>query len=141
MLNFFLVYFDASDECNYLDFQLGNVARGITSIATRSWSIKVSQYSCNYENLAPSGCTQYFYGPGATNLVQSFNYPGSKHLADQTQVICIRREANNCKICWTAEALADVSTNQKTNVKAHVVKVSKNLGHCSGFRLICQITE
>ena len=86
----FSAYFEASDNCNDLDFQLGNVARGITTVATRSWSIKVSQYSCDYENLAPIGCTQYFYGSGATNLIYSYNYAGGKHLADQKQVVCVR---------------------------------------------------
>ena len=70
----FSVYFDASDDCNSLDFQLGNVARGITSIATRSWAIKVSQYSCSYDNLALSGCTQYFNGLEASNILRSFNF-------------------------------------------------------------------
>ena len=49
----FSVYFDASDNCNSLDFQLGNVAKGVSASATYSWSIKVNQYSCDYENLAP----------------------------------------------------------------------------------------
>jgi hypothetical protein len=35
------VYFDASDSCNDLVFQLGNSAVGIALIATRSFSIKV----------------------------------------------------------------------------------------------------
>ena len=47
------VYFDASDACNSLDFQFGNVAQGLSTVATRSWSIKINQYSCDYENLAP----------------------------------------------------------------------------------------
>lgn len=55
------VYFDASEDCHDLSFQLGNVANGISNVATRSWSIKVSQYSCDYENLAPSGCDQSFW--------------------------------------------------------------------------------
>ena len=49
----FSVYFDASDSCNSLDFQLGNVAKGVSASATYAWSIKVNQYSCDYENLAP----------------------------------------------------------------------------------------
>jgi hypothetical protein len=47
------VYFDADDDCHSLDFQLGNNAQGISTVATRSWSIKITQYSCDYENLAP----------------------------------------------------------------------------------------
>jgi hypothetical protein len=36
----FLVYADASDTCNQLNFQLGPTAIG-TSIPTRQWNIKV----------------------------------------------------------------------------------------------------
>ena len=50
---YFSVYFDADDDCNSLDFQLGNYAEGVSSTATRSWSIKVTQYACDYENKAP----------------------------------------------------------------------------------------
>lgn len=68
------VYFDASDDCHSLNFQLGNVATGIASIATRTWSIKVTQYSCDYENLAPNGCDQWHFGSDASNYVQTFNF-------------------------------------------------------------------
>lgn len=88
-LFFISVYFDASDACNFLDFQFGQTAVG-TSFATRAWSIKVTQYSCDYDNLAPSGCDQYYFGAGATNTVQTFNYDGGKHLANQEQTICVR---------------------------------------------------
>ena len=54
-LFFFPVYVDASPNCNDLAFQLGTNAAAAT---TRSWSIKVTQYSCDYPNLAPSGCDQ-----------------------------------------------------------------------------------
>ena len=37
------MYVDASDACNELNFQLGNSAMGVTAVATRSWSIKVTQ--------------------------------------------------------------------------------------------------
>ena len=87
---YFLVYFDADEACNSLDFQFGNVARGITAIPTRSFSIRVTQYSCNYNNLAPSGCDQYFFGPTATNQIASFNFAGGRHLANQHQTVCIR---------------------------------------------------
>jgi hypothetical protein len=109
----FHVYFDASDNCNSLDFQLGNVAKGVSASATYSWSIKINQYSCDYENLAPSGCTQYHFGSSGTNYVQTFNYQSGsgKHLADQTQVICVRRETGNCQVCWSADAVSDVEVS------------------------------
>ncbi len=124
--DFFLipVYFDASDDCNELLFQLGNAAINIAALATRAWSIKIQQYACDYENLAPSGCTQYHYGTGGTGYVYSFNYgTGTNlHLAKQIQTICVRRESGNCKVCWFADAAADVGISKK--VAMGVVKVS-----------------
>ena len=52
-LYFFSVYFDASDDCNSLDFQFNNVVTGVANAAARSWNIKIMQYSCDYDNLAP----------------------------------------------------------------------------------------
>ena len=139
----FHVYFDVSDSCHDLDFAFGQNAVGVTSVANRMWNIKVSQYSCNYENLAPSGCTQWFFGSGATNIVKSFNFDGSKHLADQTQTICVRyveklvktvrfdkffflwvfrRESGNCRVCWSADAKTDFSISRDTNQAKGVIK-------------------
>lgn len=66
----------------------------------------MTQYSCDYDNLAPQGCDQYYFGD-TSGQIQSFNYD-NMHLADQHQNICIRREANNCKICYSANAITDV---------------------------------
>jgi hypothetical protein len=93
-----LVYFDANDACNSLDFQFGNTGNGVSSVASRSFNIKVTQYSCFYDNLAPSGCDQYYFGAGATNVVQTFNYDGGRHLADQKQSICVRSVFNEILI-------------------------------------------
>ncbi len=53
--------------------------------------IQVTQYSCDYPNLAPQGCTQYFWG-STFSTVQSYNYQGGSgvHLASQDQNICVR---------------------------------------------------
>ena len=82
---FFSVYVDASDKCNELAF---NFQEG-TSTVTRTWSIRVTQYDCSYSNLAPQGCTQYFYG-ATSGLVRTYNFDGGIHLADQDQNICVR---------------------------------------------------
>ena len=79
------MYVDASDLCNELGF---NLLEG-TSTVTRSWSIKVTQYDCSYNNLAPKGCTQYHFG-STSGLVQTYNWDGGQHLADQDQNICVR---------------------------------------------------
>ena len=75
----FPVIVEASDLCNDLSFSLDPKS---VSTVTRTWSIKVmiqnsfdigpnlnveqnidflqiTQYKCNYENLAPSGCTEW----------------------------------------------------------------------------------
>ncbi len=107
------MYVESSDCCNDLTFKLGNTGVG-TSVLSRSWTIKVcnwpplgtkplssshtrffpfqvTQYSCNHPNLAPQGCTQYYFGE-TTATVQSFNYNSGngKHLANQDQQICVR---------------------------------------------------
>jgi len=117
------VYLDARDECHDLNFQLGNVANGITSVATRSWSIKVTQYPCDYENLAPSGCDQYHFGSEGTNYVRTFNFQTGtgvgRHLSDQHQQICIRREAGMCRICYSVDTrTTDWGITGKTTGKA-----------------------
>ncbi|XP_059097890.1 uncharacterized protein LOC131892135 [Tigriopus californicus] len=96
------MYVDSADACNELAFNLG--ASGST--VTRSWRIKVTQYSCDYNNLAPDGCTQYFFG-AMTDVVQSYNFAGGHHLANQNHLFCVRREANKCRICWTTTAEGD----------------------------------
>ena len=56
----------------------------------------MTQYSCDYNNLAPTGCTQYYFG-AQTDTVQTYNFDGGQHLANQNQNICVRRERGNCK--------------------------------------------
>ncbi len=53
--------------------------------------LQVTQFSCEFSNLAPDGCVQYFFGEAMGN-VRSFNYNGGNgiHLADQEQSICVR---------------------------------------------------
>ena len=80
------MYIDATDTCTRLNMVIGF---GGTDI--RAWDIKVTQYSCEYSNLAPEGCDQWYFGEG-TGSVRSFNYnSGSgQHLALQDQNICVR---------------------------------------------------
>ena len=53
--------------------------------------IKITQYDCDYNNLAPDGCTQYFWG-ATSDVVRTYNFQNdpARHLADQNQNICIR---------------------------------------------------
>jgi len=118
------VYFDASDNCHDLNFQLGNEANGIGSVATRTWSIKVSQYSCDYENLAPTGCDQYHFGSEASNYIRTFNFQTGRtvgrHLANQHQNICVRRESGMCRICYSVDTATDIGVTGKSDGKAGI---------------------
>ena len=53
--------------------------------------IQVTQYSCDFVNLAPEGCVQYYFG-STTGNVQNYNYNEGNgvHLANQDQTICVR---------------------------------------------------
>lgn len=66
------------------------------------------------ELLPPTGCAQYFTGSGPSH-VQTFNYNAGngRHLADQDQLICVRRESGMCAICWSADAETDVQLGGK----------------------------
>jgi len=99
------LYIEATEECAQMSFQLSDA-----STVTRKWAIKILQFSCEYENLAPKGCLQYFYGPKGEGAVKSFNFDGGIHLANQNQKICVRRESGMCRICWAHAAMEfDVS--------------------------------
>ena len=67
---------------------------------------QITQFDCNYDNLAPDGCTQWFYGQ-TTDQVKTYNFDGGAHLASQNQNICVRRERNTCRICWATTAEGD----------------------------------
>ena len=97
ILIFFLVFIDASDSCNTMSFHIGSES----GTATREWAIRITQYVCDSLNLAPDGCLQYYYG-STTGMIQTFNYEGGMHLANQNQNICIRREKNQCRICYSS---------------------------------------
>lgn len=91
------MYIDASEQCNALNFK-------ISSGTAPEWRIKIMQFPKDFGNKAPSGCLQYFFG-ATTGTVKSYNFDGGEHLSDQNQLICVRRESNQCQICWTAAAM------------------------------------
>lgn len=95
MVDLFSVYVEASDACNVMYFSLDG-----QSSFTRAWNIRVTQYDCNHLNAAPTGCLQYFFNQDSKGVLESFNKANNVHLANQNQVICIRREFGNCRICY-----------------------------------------
>ena len=102
------MYVDSSKECNDLTFQIGP-----EDFFNRGWQIKVTQLSCDSPVLAPQGCTQYFYNTDGLGTVQSYNFDGGLHLADQRHTFCVRQERGNCRICWSATNDEDVAVSGK----------------------------
>jgi len=125
------MYVEADDDCNDLVFQLGAAGNGVGAVAARMFSIKVTQYSCDFVNLAPEGCVQYYFG-STTGMVQNYNYDNGNgvHLANQDQSICIRRERGQCRICWFTETPdMDFQISGPTNVVKGYTKTSACCGY------------
>jgi len=119
------MYVDASADCNALTFTLSDTT---SIIAGRSWTVRVTQYDAGFENLAPAGCTQYFWNKeDSDGTLYSYNYNSGNgpHLADQKQVICIRREENKNTICYSA-ADADIAISGVDGATA-------TAAHCGGY--------
>jgi len=112
------MYVDSNDACNELAFLLGTSAVDATTVS-QSWSIRITQYACDYQNLAPSGCTEYLFG-SSTGQISSYNFNNGNgyNLANQNQKICIRSEGTNCRICYSATQ-ADVSFGGSTTTKKY----------------------
>ena len=100
------MYVDSASSCNDLLFVLNS---RIT--AKRSWNIRIIQYHCNHGNLAPKSCTEYYFDTKGTGTVSSYNWNNGNgnHLANQNQLICIRRESGFCRICYITEDVRDIS--------------------------------
>ena len=108
------VYVDASADCNSLTFTLSETN---SVLSGRSWTVRVTQYDAGFENLAPAGCTQYFWDKeDSDGTLYSYNYNGGRHLADQKQVICIRREENKSRICYSVDAMKDIAISGKSGI-------------------------
>jgi len=93
------MYVDAADACNMLTFSISE-----NSLVTPMWSIRVTQYGRDFANKAPLGCLQYHFGSD-TGQIRSFNWAAGagRHLSNQNQLICIRREATRFRICYSQE--------------------------------------
>jgi len=109
------MYVDMGADCIDLTFQLGS-----TGTVEAKWNIRVTQYEATYDNLAPFGCTQYFWKQDSDSdgkgTIQSYNWSGAKHLADQNQVICIRREDDKTKICYSTTVNTDFSISGESGM-------------------------
>jgi len=108
------MYIEADpDNGNYLDFYLADAAatsavaypRGVTTLASRSWDMTITQIECTSKTLPPVGCTKYFYNAAGTATLKSSNWQvttTASHLSMQHDRYCIRRERGMCVGCFAA---------------------------------------
>merc|ERR1712117_894159 len=121
------MYVDLGEDCIELTFQLGS------STLDPSWNIRVTQYEMNYDNLAPFGCTQYFWKEDSDSdgkgVISSYNWNSGNghHLADQNQAICIRREEDKTRICYSTTAFTDFNISGKQSN-------AKEITYCGGYK-------
>lgn len=73
------------------------VTTSSSTSTAQSWQIKVSQIECDSTSKAPEGCTQFFTSDSGT--IYSYGYPNE--LDSQENTICIRSNANKCKVDYT----------------------------------------
>jgi len=124
------MYVDMGSDCTDLTFQLGSAS------VSPKWKIRVTQYEVTYDNLAPFGCTQYFWAQDSDSdgkgTITSYNYNSGSghHLADQNQVICIRREDDKTRICYWTAAATDISISGLQASAANAVASA----HCGGYK-------
>jgi len=65
------------------------------------------QIPCDAKWKPPEGCLQYY--TGSTGFIQSYNYAGGIHLANQDYNNCIRTERNFCSIQYSTVIDTDFS--------------------------------
>jgi len=123
------MYVDMGSDCTDLTFQLGSTS------SDPKWKIRITQYDVNYDNLAPFGCTQYYWAEDTDSdgkgWISSYNYNSGSghHLADQNQVICIRREDDKTRICYSTAAVTDLAISGLVAAGS----VAKATAHCGGY--------
>jgi len=111
------MYLEADvDRGNYLTFYIADAAassvtaypKGVTTLATRSWQIEITQIECTSKTLPPVGCTKYYYNAAGVAQLKSSNWQQSSsttfgiHLGMQHDRYCIRRERSMCVGCFAA---------------------------------------
>jgi len=101
------MFVPASSLCNDVNI---NVDTGST-VLTRQWQIKVTQYECGSEMAPEQECLQYH--TASTGTLATFNWDfvtsatavaaAQTHLSSQEYAICIRRARSYCSICYTPQ--------------------------------------
>jgi len=128
----------ASDNAD-LKFTFGAVA------GSRTFEIKVTQYSCSSDVTPPEGCLQWH--TGTEGRLETFNFQageGGFHLSDQQYSICIRQEAGMCcteySVCSDTNSMT-LGMQAATAVQGSLctldyVEIEGSSGTCGGRALL-----
>jgi len=126
----------ASDNAD-LKFTFGSTA------GSRTFEIKVTQYTCNSDVTPPEGCLQWH--TGTEGRFETFNFGANTiHLSDQQYSICIRQEAGMCcneySVCSDTGSMS-LGTEAATAVQGSLcskdyVEIEGSAGTCGGRALL-----
>lgn len=136
------MYMEADvDSCNDLTFHLADAAalatqvtttKGITTLATRTWDITISQIECTSATLPPVGCTKYYWNAAGRAEITSHNFQTtttSIHLGQQHDRYCMRRERGMCVGCFATVASNFAVSGRTIAINVHYTTP----GGCCGY--------
>ena len=104
----FSVYIAAADACTTLSFNIKE-----NSLVTPKWSILVTQYTSDFNNKAPKGCLQYFFGANkGLNTGLNWNSSSGRSM-ERNKCICIRREANRSNMEYHQAGGTEIAEGNK----------------------------
>ena len=102
----FSVYIDAADACTTLSFNIKE-----NSVVKPKWLISVTQYTSDFNNKAPKGCLQYFFGADK-GIITGLNWNSGKSM-ERNKRICIRREANRSNMEYHQAGGTEIAEGNK----------------------------
>ena len=104
----FSVYIDAADACTTLSFNIKE-----NSVVKPKWLISVTQYTSDFNNKAPKGCLQYFFGADK-GIITGLNWNSSSGKSmDRNKRVCIRREANRSSMEYHQAGGTEIAKGNK----------------------------
>jgi len=138
------MYLEADvDNCNYLSFNLAEAAttaaqvtinKGITTLATRTWDMTITQIECTSKTLPPPGCTKYFWNAAGRAVLKNAGHQTTTttgHLAQQHERFCIRRERGYCVGCFATTSSKFAVSGRSGNNGTPVHNTAP--GGCCGY--------
>ena len=102
------MYIDAADACITLSFDINE-----NSLVKPKWLISVKQYTSDFNNKAPKGCLQYFFGADK-GIITGLNWNSSSGKSmERNKRICIRREANRSNMVYHQAGRTEIGEGNK----------------------------